>query len=274
MPRKLVEKNDGSRSAIVLGPTGATGKYLVYNLLKSKDYSKVTIIHRRLFDIDKELLFDERYKKEQLTLTAKERNKLSQHVINMDNLNSQENEKYFSNHDVLFCALGTTRNTAGTAENFAKVDVGYVSQSAKISKRMGIKHYSLLTAKGANKNVYNNIPLFNKIIPQWMIQSSILHGLWYMKCKGDAEQAVIDEKFVKTSIFRPGMLLRPEADRMGEKFLHSLPFNLPFLHSTHVRDVAKTMILDSQSDDNDHGKNGEPIFYEKEMIDNIAHWYF
>ena len=255
---------------MVLGPTGATGKYLVYNLLKSKDYGKVTLIHRRLFDLDNELLNHKTYKNENLSLTINERNKLSQHVINMDNLNSEENEKYFANHDILFCTLGTIRKTAVTAENFGKIDVGYVSQSAKISKRVGIKHYSLLTAKGANKNIYNNIPLFNKIIPQWMIQSSVLHGLWYIKCKGDAEQSVIDERFDKISIFRPGMLERPEADRMGESFLHSLPFTLPFLHSTHVRDVAKTMILDSQSDDNDH----EPIFYEKEMIDDIAHWYF
>ena len=60
------------RRAVVIGGTGATGQTLVYQLLKSSEWGKVTIIHRRLLDT-----------KYMNDLNKNELSKLKQYKVNM-----------------------------------------------------------------------------------------------------------------------------------------------------------------------------------------------
>ena len=43
---------------------------------------------------------------------------------------------------------------AKTADDFRKVDYGYIKASADVAKAVGISHYSLLTSVGANPNIW------------------------------------------------------------------------------------------------------------------------
>eukprot|EP01084_Bolivina_argentea_P152688 266309_1 len=168
--RQHISLDQMQRSAVVIGATGATGRTLVNQLLNSNQWGKVTIIHRRLLDTSS------------MKLTQQQQSKLTQHVVDMEQLLSDENIELFRNHDVTFCTLGTTRDIAKTAENWRKVDVGMVKDSAIASKKANIKQFSLLTARGSNSNV-------------WSCDWKICHGLLYMKSKGEIENEIVNLEF-------------------------------------------------------------------------------
>jgi len=160
-----------------------------------------------------------------------------------------ENSNLFQGHDVTFCVLGTTRDQAGTAEAFRKVDLYMVRDSAIASKQANVPQFNLLTASGANANVW---------APDWKMG----HVLLYMQVKGLAEQEVIKLKFPRTSIFRPGMLNRPGTSRFFEKYSP--------VSSLHVGDLAKIMIMDAESSVIDTNTVEEPIFYDSNTLLELA----
>lgn len=47
----------------------------------------------------------------------------------------------FADHDVVFCAVGTTRGQAGSAQAFYKVDFQVPADSAKAAKAAGVPHF-------------------------------------------------------------------------------------------------------------------------------------
>jgi oxidoreductase len=233
-------KQDGL-SAVVIGGTGATGQSLVYFLLKSPEWSKVTTFGRRDLDLAK-LPSNVGSKKEEV-LTEEQIKKLTQHNIDMSKI--VDEQKLFEGHDVTFCVLGTTRDTARTAENFRKVDFDMVRDAGIASKNAGIPHFSLMTSQGANANVWAN---------EWKIG----HGLYYLKIKGLIEKEIIDMKFPRTSIFRPGMLERPNSERWVDK--------ISIFTKTHVAKVALVMMLDAESEPADASAVETPVFYENNLI--------
>lgn len=107
--------------------------------------------------------------------------------------------------DVVFCCLGTTRKDAGSAEAFIKVDHDYVLAAARLALSAGVPHFSIVTASGSNAD-------------SWFL---------YMQTKGKVENALKALNFSHLSIFQPGLLLRPDNTRFGEKlatwFMPALP---------------------------------------------------
>jgi len=240
--RQHVLTNDGRRRAVVLGATGATGRFIVYHLLKSKEWSRVTVIHRRKLDLDE-------FQKGVGQLTQDELSKLTQHEVDMNALANEDNIRFFENHDTCFCALGTTRETAGTAENFRKIEFYMVRDSAIACKKANVNQYNILTSQGANANL-------------WASDWKIAHGLLYLKTKGEAENVVIEQKFPRTSVFRPGPLVRPGTDRMMEKLFAT--------SGLHVSDLAKIMIMDAESTAVDSSVVEKPLFYENSQLHELA----
>jgi len=226
------------RSVVILGPTGATGKFILSYFIRSPEWTKITIIHRRLVDLD------EISKKSKIAFTEQQKSKVTQHEVDMEKLGENgQNVELFKDHEFAICVLGTTRATAKSAENFRKVDLYMVRDGAILSKKAGIKHFSLLTSKGSNSNVWAN---------DWKIS----HGLLYLKVKGDAEQACIQQKFQRLSIFRPGGLARDG--------------NKNFMLSLDVRDLAAVMVYDLESDDISDDKVEKTVFYESGDIDGLV----
>ena len=154
--------------------------------------------------------------------------KLKQLTVNMDTLESESEVKSaLSGVDSVFCALGTTRDVAGSAEVFKKVDYEYVAAAGLAAKLAGVPHFALVSAVGANPNIYAN---------DW----KAFHGLLYTKTKGLAEESIKGQHFSLTTIMRPGMLERGDLTRFGEKF-GSL-----FMSTVAVSKVAAAMISDAE----------------------------
>ena len=161
------------KHALVLGATGATGQELVKFLLQDSIFEKVTIFVRRKVDLKHE--------------------KLNIHVIDFTKL---VNYRQLVTGDVLFSALGTTLNDAGSKENQYLVDFSYQYDFAKIASDNKVSTLSLVSSIGADEN-----SLF-----------------FYTKIKGKLEQAVKLLNFENIQIFQPPSLIRqPELMRSGEK---------------------------------------------------------
>ena len=91
-------------SALVLGGTGAIGAELVSQLLSSDACTSLTTLGRR----------DE------------EARAPKHHPVRVDYEDLSASASAFNDVDVAFCALGTTRKDAGSAEAFRRVEFLFV----------------------------------------------------------------------------------------------------------------------------------------------------
>lgn len=159
--------------ALVLGATGATGQELVKLLLEDSNYDKVSIFVRREVNL--------------------QHDKLNIHVIDFSKLSEY---KDLVKGDVLFSALGTTLNNAGSKDKQYVVDYTYQYEFAKMASENGVNTYSLVSSLGANEN-----SLF-----------------FYPKIKGKLEESVKHLNFKTIQIYQPPSLIRqPELMRSAEK---------------------------------------------------------
>jgi len=192
--------------AIIIGATGATGKYLVEQLLENGKYSNITVLVRRKY--------------------FSPHPRLKEVVVNFDEL-----EKYTKEitGDIAISCLGTTLKAAGGKDKQWKIDFEYQYQFAKLASENKVPTFILLSSMGANPN----------------------SKIFYSRMKGALEKKIETLDFPNLVIFRPGPLIRPGTDRMGEKL--SLPV-IQFLNSMgilriykpmHVQELAKAMITKS-----------------------------
>ncbi len=209
---------------LVLGATGATGKELVKLLLKNSNFSKVSLFVRRIIDVNHE--------------------KLTIHKIDFSRLDEYNS---LVKGDILFSALGTTKQEAGGKKEQFLVDYTYQYKFAKMASENGVSHYSLVSSIGANRNSF----------------------FFYPKIKGALEYSVKSLKFKKIHIFQPPSLIRqPELMRSAEKY--SINFfqrinKLGFFRSLRpllVKDLAIKIIKESISNQ----KEGVTIYASKDLF--------
>lgn len=152
--------------------------------------------------------------------------KLKQYVIDFENL---ENFQHLFEGDLLFICLGSTIAKAGSKDQFRKIDFHYPHQISKLASRKGIKKVVAVSSLGANAK----------------------SGNFYLKTKGEMEQALFESKIPKVVIVRPSLLLGPRGEfRFGEKIAEFLAGILGWMMvgklkkykaiSAHV--VAKSML--------------------------------
>lgn len=108
--------------------------------------------------------------------------------------------------DVLFSCLGTTLKTAGSKDKQRHIDYEIPLKFAEIAKKKGVAELVLLSAYGASP------------------QSKV----FYSKIKGELEEKAKALAFEKLIIFQPGILLRENTDRLGERISASA---IQFLNS-------------------------------------------
>lgn len=154
--------------------------------------------------------------------------KLQEHIIDFDKL---EEHAQAVRGDVLFSAMGTTIRQAGTQDRQRRVDYDYQYNTATLAARNGVTTYVLISAAGANAAS----PFF------------------YMRMKGELEQAVAKLPFRQIHILQPGFLDGDRSEnRPGEKVglaLTKLVTRIgPFRRHRPIpgRTVARAMIAASQ----------------------------
>ncbi len=129
--------------------------------------------------------------------------------------------------DAVFCAVGTTRKKVkGDMDAYRKVDHDIPVNAARHCSETGCRHYSLVSSVGASAKSSN----------------------FYLKFKGEAEEAIAGMGIPSVSVFRPSMLMGKRNEfRLAEEISKIFAPPLSFLFPAKYRpvkghDVAQAMI--------------------------------
>ena len=120
-----------SRSAVVLGGTGAVGSAVVRALLAGDVWRRVTVLVRRAD-----------------ALSEIKDSRLERRVV--DVLDPRQYEEFLPGHGVAFCTLGIGEPSQVAREEFKRVDLDGAAAFAAAGRRQGVTHFLLLTAVLAN----------------------------------------------------------------------------------------------------------------------------
>ena len=150
------------------------------------------------------------------------------HIVTDTLLDLSEIEQCWINHDVFFNCIGTTKKKAGGADQFHNIEYGISNEAARVASKSNIPHASLISASGANHNLWAR---------KW------IHPLFYSKTMGEKEQTILSNySFKYTSIFKPGMLIRHmKKNSIYDKILKITGTGLS------VEILAKAMINDAEN---------------------------
>eukprot|EP00511_Aplanochytrium_stocchinoi_P003261 CAMPEP_0204839206 /NCGR_PEP_ID=MMETSP1346-20131115/33471_1 /ASSEMBLY_ACC=CAM_ASM_000771 /TAXON_ID=215587 /ORGANISM="Aplanochytrium stocchinoi, Strain GSBS06" /LENGTH=235 /DNA_ID=CAMNT_0051975777 /DNA_START=260 /DNA_END=967 /DNA_ORIENTATION=- len=203
----------GGRSALLLGSTGATGKYVLKELLERDEWTRIVLVGRRA---PTDLKVDDAGKQVDVIIADL--------VKPLVELTSDDLAK-LQGVDHVFNCIGTTRAKAGGADGFEAIEVGISTKVFKAAASAGIKSASLISAQSAH----------NGPGPRFF------HPLFYGKTMYRKEQSMINQGFTKTTVFRPGMLERLADGKPSGNVLKKM------LNPLHVDILAKAMVNDAES---------------------------
>jgi uncharacterized protein YbjT (DUF2867 family) len=158
------------RRLVLLGATGAVGRNVLAEALRSPAFDAVTTIGRRRADVD-----------DAAALPAK----LAQHVVRLDDPASYRS--LIDGHTAAICTLGVGQPSKSTRDEVWKIEVDYVTGFAEACRDAGVRHFSLMTSVGADAR----------------------SRFYYARLKGTQEDRVTALRFERTSLFRPSMLITP-----------------------------------------------------------------
>ncbi|HRG24480.1 MAG TPA: NAD(P)H-binding protein [Chitinophagaceae bacterium] len=129
--------------------------------------------------------------------------------------------------EVIFCCIGTTmKKMKGDKEAYRKIDYDIAVQAAQLGKACGCEKFVLVSAVGADSNSRN----------------------FYLKLKGETEEAVQASGIESVYILRPSLLIGNRKEfRAGEKLATWLMPLFAFLLPARYRpvkasEVAKAMV--------------------------------
>lgn len=137
--------------------------------------------------------------------------------------------------DVAFCCLGTTLRAAGSREAFRQVDYEYVVAFARAARQAGAGRLVLISSAGAD--------------------SASRH--FYLRVKGETEEAVSALGFPALDILQPGLLLGMRAEPRPLEFAAGLAMSVINLvlvgpseryRAIRARVVAAAMLGAARSD--------------------------
>ena len=114
-------------TALILGPTGLVGSYLLPLLIEAPEYERVIAFSRRPLEL--------RHAK--LGVVLDELSALTQRAAELQ-------------ADDIFCCLGTTIKVAKTQQAFLAVDYQAPMDAARLQERRGGKRFALVSSLGAD----------------------------------------------------------------------------------------------------------------------------
>ena len=157
-------------------------------------------------------------------------NEVEKLIINFDEF---INNGQLPNCDKIFICIGTTIKKAGSKEEFVKVDYTYAYEFAKKAFEVNASEIHLVSSVGADSKSNN----------------------FYLKTKGQIEDAILELKFEYTKIYRPSLLIGERSEtRLLEKLgqLISPLFNIFLLgtmkkyRSIDAKKVARSMVYNNE----------------------------
>jgi uncharacterized protein YbjT (DUF2867 family) len=155
--------------------------------------------------------------------------------------------------NTVFCAVGTTqKKVGGDQEAYRKVDYDIPVGAARFSAETGVEKFLLVSSVGASSKSNN----------------------FYLKLKGEVEDAVQQTTIRSISVFRPSLLLgNREENRPGEKIGQLLMPLLSFAmmgpwskyKPIQASDVSRAMFMAAKNN-----RQGHSIYEYKEMQSLIS----
>lgn len=149
----------------------------------------------------------------------------------------------------LFCCIGTTmRKVQGDKNLYRSIDYGIPVRAAALGAELGCPYYALVSSVGANTS----------------------SGNFYLRLKGEVEEAVRTSGIAGVSIFRPSMLLGNRKDVrpgewVGKLLMRPLSFLFPSRYRPiHAETVARAMLSDAKNN------SGKLNIYENKAIHLLA----
>ena len=209
-------------TSIIAGSTGLIGGNII-KVLSNKKLSAIALTRRSIPNLPPNI---------------------TEMIIDFDAF--EKNGSLPSCNNVFIC-LGTTIKTAGSQENFRKVDIDYCLSIAKKSKESGAETLSLISCIGANSSSKN----------------------FYLRTKGEVEESIQSLGFSTVNIFRPSFLVGDRSEkRLAEKIAIKLAKIMDLFligtaskyRSVKAESLAKTMVL--KADD----KPGVNYFYFDDFL--------
>ena len=172
--------------------------------------------------------------------------KINNIVIDFEDFSSILNS--VSGSEIVFVSIGTTMSKVnGDKQKYKSVDFDIIFNIAKACKQKNVRQLIYVSSLGANSNSSN----------------------FYLRLKGEIDEAIAELNLNSTSVFRPSVLLgKRNETRPGEKILQLVMPLLDFIipsdsKAIKAEDVAKSMLNNSKN-----YKSGFHIF-QYNQIKNI-----
>lgn len=148
----------------------------------------------------------------------------------------------------LFCCLGTTMKTAGSREAFRRVDYEYCERFARLGRGAGARHLMLVSSVGADPHASS----------------------FYLKTKGQTEDAVSALGFEALHIFRPSVLMGQRGEeRPGERFAAGVARGFEFLMRgplSKYRPMPAGVLGAAMAAAGERGGPGRHIHYYRDIV--------
>jgi uncharacterized protein YbjT (DUF2867 family) len=170
--------------------------------------------------------------------------KVQQRLVDFDQL--QATDLAGATH--LFCCLGTTMKTAGSREAFRRVDYEYCARFARLGREAGARRLMLVSSVGADPKASS----------------------FYLKTKGQTEEAVSALGFEALHIFRPGVLMGQRSEnRPGESLAIRLSRGFEFLMRgtlAKYRPLPAGVLSAAMAAAGERGETGKHIHYYQDIV--------
>ena len=172
--------------------------------------------------------------------------KINNIVIDFEDVHSISDS--IEGSEVVFVSIGTTMSKVnGDKLKYKSIDFDIILNIANACKQKNIKQFLYVSSLGANSN----------------------SSSFYLRLKGEIDEAVTELNLTSTSIFRPSVLLgKRNESRPGEKIMQFVMPLLDFMipsksKAIRAKDVAKSMFNTSKN-----YKSGLDIYHYNEIKDS------
>jgi uncharacterized protein YbjT (DUF2867 family) len=170
-------------------------------------------------------------------------------VITIDFTDPASYKNALSNCHAVFCAVGTTQSKVkGDMEQYRKVDYDIPVHAAEFSKENDVEHFSLVSSVGANSAARN----------------------FYLRLKGEVEEAVMKFNLPSVSIMRPSMLLGDRKEfRLGEKIAQTVMRPFKFLIPSKYKPIQASAVAQAMIAASKRREKGVRVMHYREMMAGV-----
>jgi uncharacterized protein YbjT (DUF2867 family) len=213
-PSSAVTNASQKRTVLLVGGTGLVGSACLKLLARDARVTEIRSLVRRSSGAG--------------VTGAAHANRVIEHVVDFDRLETAHDSDEIFAVDAVICALGTTIKTAGSQAAFRKVDYEYPLRVGALTRRHGALRYALVSAIGANAHATT----------------------FYSRVKGEVEEGLLKLGYRAVTIVRPSFLMGERAERRPlETIARQFGTILPLKWRSISAEAVARMLIEGALDD-------------------------